>query len=116
MDCETCDNFTGMCGVYDNHPDDRCYWGIDWDEGRFFCASWGSLWWGPDVLSRAAPDGTLPGLALLPVSQSGTGEGEDHNEEWAGSRVRDCRGWIVARSYRGGEAADMRRSTQTIRI
>lgn len=116
VSCQTCDNFTGMLGVYDDHPDDRCYQGIDWDEGKLFCASWGSLWCGPEVLSRAAPDGTLPGLALLATSQSDADQGKSRNERWVRSDVRDCRGWIVARSYGREEAAELRRSTQLIRI
>lgn len=113
--CETCDNRTGICDGDAKDPDDRCYQGIDWDEGRLYCASWGSIMDCDDEqLSSVGPDGTLLNEARFATASQVSRDVEVRHTE--SGYVRDCRSRIVARSYTALEAADMRRKTELIEI
>ena len=114
FDCATCDNFTGVCG----DPgaigvDDRCVMGVDWDDGTFFCASWGRLLCDPRVSFNAVgADGALVRTVAFASSEVRETGAQDPRAE----HVRDCRSRIVARSYMPDEAENMRRRTESIVI
>ncbi len=112
--CETCDNATGICDPNAADPDDRCYQGIDWEEGRLYCVSWGSIMDCDPWLSDVGADGALPGAARFASVASASGEFTALGPE--SKYVRDCRTRIVARWYTSDEAADMRRRTETLEI
>jgi hypothetical protein len=114
FDCATCDNFTGACGDPGaGGVNDRCVMGIDWDDGSFYCASWGRLWCDPRVSFNAVgADGALVRAATFASSELRESGAQDPRAE----HVRDCRSRIVARSYKPDEAENMRRRTESIVI
>lgn len=113
--CATCDNATGICDGSVADPDDRCYQGIDWDEGKLFCASWGSILDCDDpFLSSVSPDGSLLVETRFAMADEGLGEVAIRSRE--SGYVRDCRSRIVVRSYTDAEAVDMRSRTELIEI
>ncbi len=113
FDCATCDNFTGICNGGGSGVNDRCVMGVDWDDGTFFCASWGRLWCDPRIsFDDLGADGAVLRERTYASSAShGSGIHASQLEH-----VRDCRNRIVVRSYGSDEAEDMRRRTESIVI
>jgi len=101
--CRHCNNFTGLCD-YEGPLKDRCYQG--WYGGEPFCAAWGGL------LNCEEPESPPVGLdgtivdasAKLAIGKSGT------------EYQRNCRGYVVARSYTARTAELMRERTHTVTI
>lgn len=113
FDCATCDDFTGICEGGGSGVNDRCVMGIDWDEGEFYCASWGRLWCDPRIaFDEVGADGALLRERTFASSTSHEIGAQDSQAEY----LRDCRSRIVARSYGSDEAEEMRRRTESIVI
>ena len=113
FDCATCDNFTGFCESGGSGVNDRCVMAIDWDDGSFYCASWGRLWCDPRI---AFDDVGADGALLRQRSFATASPDAPPVPQSASEHVRDCRSRIVARSYSADKAKEMRRRTESIVI